>query len=93
MKLQPVSLHATGHKTYKKNPYYCEDPNGIRDGNGVGETLMATFQKVAEDTKIYISSDQVKARVCMDIEILNENNIDHQKSWEAAPNSSIPPTC
>ena len=38
---------------------------------------MTTFEKVAEDTKVYISRDQVKARVCMDLEILTEklNNL------------------
>ena len=33
-------------KTISKNPYYCEDPTGLRDGNGVGATLLSTFQQV-----------------------------------------------
>lgn len=35
----------------EKNEYYAMDPSGIRNGNGIGPQLSATFETVARDAE------------------------------------------
>ncbi len=34
-----------------KNPHYCADPTGNRNGNGVGPQLTEVIEKVAVDAE------------------------------------------
>ena len=42
-----------------KNVYYCEDPQGIRNGNGIGPQITEVIEKVAVDAEAAIDKATV----------------------------------
>ena len=56
----------------EKGLYYCEDPTGIRTGEGVGPQLTETIEKVALDAEAAIHKSMADRKMPMTIEFLQE---------------------
>jgi len=55
-----------------KNEFYIPDPSGIRNGNGIGPKLTATFEQVAIDADSILSKDNVSRKLSVSLRILQE---------------------
>lgn len=55
-----------------RGSFYCEDPNGIRTGNGVGPQLSETMERVSRDAEAAISKDNVTRKLATTIPFLQE---------------------
>jgi len=56
----------------EKGEFYSADPNGCRNGNGVGPQLSDTFQQVVRDAEAGLSPDLARKRQAVKIEDLKE---------------------
>jgi len=56
----------------EKGLYYCEDPTGIRTGEGVGPQLTETIERVALDAEAAIHKSMADRKMPMTIEFLQE---------------------
>lgn len=59
-------------ETVIKNEYYEADPTGMRTGSGPGPQLVATLERVALDAESILDKENVRRKVAITLEILQE---------------------
>jgi len=56
----------------EKTSHYTADPSGQRTGNGPGPQFSDVFENVCRDAEAVLSADMVRARVAVNVEMLQE---------------------
>jgi len=66
------SIAEKGGDNVERGEYYCEDPTGVRTGNGVGPQLTETLERVAQDAENAIAKDMMIRKVAVKLDVLKE---------------------
>jgi hypothetical protein len=56
----------------QKNEFYCEDPTGIRTGNGPGPQFADTLERVAQDAEAILDKAMAQRKIAITVGMLQE---------------------